>query len=306
MKKKKRIAIFLSTFLILVSFAKYKLVKDVIKLEQKVKIKSESLTNDDYFIVAHRGFSSLEVENTKESIVLAASKNYVDAIEFDVRMTKDGKIIICHDNKVYSDCFKINSISSLTYDEIMSKEFFYLRPPDLDLHMNPESILVRKRQLNLNGKIYNIIGLKEGIDCCQDKIMLIDIKFDNNYEALTEELKKELALVDTSNIIFQSLDVEGIKYFQKHTSFNCQVLISSENQISNMMFFQNIGLKHELVNYELIHNLLSQGKQVYIWTVNSPQVIESLITELGEHYKDVSYITNYPDLIVTKLDSKKY
>ena len=304
MKKKKRIAVFISAFIVLVSFAKYKLAKDVSKLEQKVKIRSENL-NDDYLIVSHRGFSSLEVENTKEAIVLAASKDYIDAIEFDIRMTKDGKIVLCHDNKIHGKFLELNSISSLTYDEIMNHEFIYLRLPALDMRMNPENILVRKRQLNLNGKTYNIIGLKEGISSCQDKVILIDIKFDNNYEEFTEEIKKELEGIDTSNIIFQSLDVEGIKYFQEHTSFNCQVLISSKDQFPYMNYFRNIGLNYNVVSYELIHSLLSQGKQVYIWTVNSPQVLASLIEKLGEYYKDVYYITNYPDLIVTKLDQEK-
>ena len=47
-------------------------------------------------IVAHRGVSSLEIENTmpafRKAVTLCA-----DMIEFDVQQTKDKKLVICHD-----------------------------------------------------------------------------------------------------------------------------------------------------------------------------------------------------------------
>ena len=49
-----------------------------IKEEGYIKRQSERVVDDDYNITAHRGFSSLEVENTKEAFSLAAEKNYVD------------------------------------------------------------------------------------------------------------------------------------------------------------------------------------------------------------------------------------
>ena len=45
--------------------------------------------DDDFLISAHRGFSSLEIENTSDSISLASKKDYIDYIEIDAIMTLD-------------------------------------------------------------------------------------------------------------------------------------------------------------------------------------------------------------------------
>ena len=304
MTKKKKIAIFITTFILLVSGIKYKLYKDVSKLERKIKIKTEHMQNDDYFIVSHRGFSSLEVENTKEAIVLAADKDYIDAIEFDVRMTKDGKAIISHDNSLCEKLFKTTNVSSLTYEEAINKQFVYYQFPIQDLYLTAENALIRTREFDLNGRTYQLIGLSDAITACKDKIILVDLKFDNNYKELKEEIKNELENTDKSNIIFQSLDVEGIKYFQEHTNFNCQVLISSKEQLNYMNYFQNVGLNYHLVTYDIVDKLINEGKKVFIWTINSPQVLDKITKELGNHYQEVCYITNYPDLILTMLEEK--
>ena len=47
-------------------------------------------------IIGHRGAAGLALENTTESIE-AAIQAGVDAIEFDIRVTKDGKIVLSHD-----------------------------------------------------------------------------------------------------------------------------------------------------------------------------------------------------------------
>lgn len=48
------------------------------------------------FIIGHRGAGGIAPENTLESIDVA-KKNKVDAIEIDIRATKDKKLIVFHD-----------------------------------------------------------------------------------------------------------------------------------------------------------------------------------------------------------------
>jgi len=47
-------------------------------------------------IIGHRGAAGIELENSASSIK-AALKLPLDGIEFDVRRTKDGKLIVLHD-----------------------------------------------------------------------------------------------------------------------------------------------------------------------------------------------------------------
>ncbi len=68
-------------------------------------------------ICAHRGAMETHPENTisafKEAIRLGAHM-----IEFDVRMTKDGKLVIMHDKSVNRTTNGSGLVSDLTYDEI--------------------------------------------------------------------------------------------------------------------------------------------------------------------------------------------
>lgn len=52
-------------------------------------------------IISHRGAKGLAEENTLQSIRIAATKN-VSYIEFDIQHTKNGKVILYHDNKLPS------------------------------------------------------------------------------------------------------------------------------------------------------------------------------------------------------------
>ncbi len=50
-------------------------------------------------IIGHRGVAGLALENTLPGLELARLLG-VDAIEFDVRMTNDEHIVLCHDNSL--------------------------------------------------------------------------------------------------------------------------------------------------------------------------------------------------------------
>ena len=68
-------------------------------------------------IVGHRGFRAEEPENTLRSFK-SAIKAGVDAIEFDLRQTKDKKIIIFHDEIVDKKTDGKGKVKDLTSDQI--------------------------------------------------------------------------------------------------------------------------------------------------------------------------------------------
>ena len=55
--------------------------------------------NADYLRIGHRGARAYAPENTLRSFARALELG-VNAIEFDVRQTKDGQLIVMHDDKV--------------------------------------------------------------------------------------------------------------------------------------------------------------------------------------------------------------
>ena len=57
------------------------------------------IDNKQVLMIAHRGVSGLEIENTCPAFIAAAVKTYY-GIETDVHVTKDGRYLICHDDNI--------------------------------------------------------------------------------------------------------------------------------------------------------------------------------------------------------------
>lgn len=68
-------------------------------------------------MVAHRGASAYEPENTLKSLKLAFEMG-ANAVEFDIRSTKDGEIILMHDARLLRMARMIARIGSLTLEQI--------------------------------------------------------------------------------------------------------------------------------------------------------------------------------------------
>ena len=305
MKKSKRFVIYASALTIFASGVKYTICKARDKnYLYYISHMADDSEKDDILISAHRGFSSLAVENTKEAILLSNEKKYIDYIELDARLTKDNKIILSHDSILHEDSNTIN-INNFSYDESLETIFVYQKTYDYNgLWDHPESILINNRKKNLNNQNYQLISLHEALNLITNRKILLDLKFNNNIMLFTEKLQEELEDFDTSNIIFQSLNIQGIKYLQEHTNFNCQVLISSLNDLKYCDEFSRIGLNFNIINTELIDNLIGNNKKIALWTINNTHDLENVLNIVGDYYQDIIYISDYPDLIAAKLHEK--
>lgn len=68
-------------------------------------------------LLAHRGFSGPYPENTPLAFRKAAEAG-ADGIESDVHMTRDGRLVIFHDDRVTRTSDGTGSIRDMTYDEL--------------------------------------------------------------------------------------------------------------------------------------------------------------------------------------------
>ena len=263
---------------------------------------SESIEDDDFSISAHRGFSSLAVENTVDAISLAAEKNYVDYIEMDARMTPDSQIVLSHDNAVYVSYDQMKAVSLTPYDELMKTTYhYYSSPSGIGLWLVPEQGFLLGRYAALNGKEYHIASLLEGILASGDKKILLDLKFPYDVAHFVDCLKEELKDVDTSRIVFQSLNIEGIRYLKEHSDYTCSALVDKVSELDMVSDFDHIGIKSSILTPEIVHRLVQEGKHISVWTINNSKELKRVADLLGEHYDEANYITDYPDLIATEL-----
>ena len=264
----------------------------------------DNFSYEDFDIAAHRGFSSIAVENTTRAFDLASQALYVDYIEMDARLTEDGKLVLAHDDEVIAPFYK-NNISDMTYDEVTDKSFTYYSD-DIKVYFDnlfgQDGKTIINRLSNLNGITYNVVGLDDGLEFCGDKKILLDLKFDDNVIKFVEALEDIFELKDTSNIVFQSDDSTALLYLKTiHPEWFCSILVRDSKDLELVEYFDGIGIRKDIVDEEFVKGALDDGKLVSIWTFRSIDEVNKVATELGNNCDDVLYITDYPDLVFKHL-----
>jgi glycerophosphoryl diester phosphodiesterase len=68
-------------------------------------------------IFAHRGYSALFAENTMNAFI-AAEKANADGLELDVQLTKDGEVVVIHDEKIDRTTTGSGFVKNFTFNEI--------------------------------------------------------------------------------------------------------------------------------------------------------------------------------------------
>ncbi len=147
-------------------------------------------------IFAHRGYSALYPENTMLAFKQALAAG-ADGIELDVQLTKDGVVVICHDEDIARTSTGDGLIKEYTYEELQRYNF---------ANGNPE----------VNEKIPT---LADYLDWVKETDLLTNIELKTNvfeYDGLVE---KVLALVEerglTDKIIYSSFNHQTIATLMK-------------------------------------------------------------------------------------------
>lgn len=111
------------------------------------------VAKNGFVVIAHRGSHLIQPENTLASIE-AAIKEGADYVEVDLRTTKDGYLVLCHDAKVDRTTNGKGQVKDLTWDEL-------------------SKLMV----LSNNKKLYHIPEFKEVLKICKDRINIyLDFK----------------------------------------------------------------------------------------------------------------------------------
>lgn len=287
----------------------YKIYND--SFYNKIK-SSKEIENDEFNIIAHRGFSSLVIENSWEAINICNDYKYIDGIEIDISMTKDKRIVILHTNQ-YGYNFNLNKpVSEYTLNELKNKRFKvdtnYIIKNILFLSKKDKmKDVVKKRSLNLFRKWTTIITLDELLSNYNfNKQMIIDVKFQSNNNAMIDELFNQLSKIDCTNIIIQSTDYDSLKTMKSiNPNLKYQLVISNTNQLKHLDSEINMfAIKSSLLDYETIEKLIKNDKSVAVWTINNEHNLNKIINNIGIYWDDVAYITDYPDYISTLLNEK--
>lgn len=217
-------------------------------------------------MIAHRGLSGIERENTCSAFVAAGNRSYF-GIETDVHVTKDGKFVIIHDEtteRVSLGKYNIN----VEENDYSAVEKIVL--PDLDKTTDRKDI--------------RIPLLKEYIMVCKkyEKICVLEIK--NHFEKKDiERLINQIKQLDyIENVIFISFDFENCVNVRKLLPENdVQFLTSNEitSELIEKLCENNLDLDiyYKQLNAENIELLHSKGIKVNCWTCDDKDTAEKLV-----------------------------
>lgn len=75
--------------------------------------------------IAHRGGAGLAPENTLAAFRQAVERWEVDMLELDVRATRDGRIVVLHDERVDRTCDGTGAVQTLLWDELKELDAGY-------------------------------------------------------------------------------------------------------------------------------------------------------------------------------------
>jgi glycerophosphoryl diester phosphodiesterase len=221
-------------------------------------------------IIAHRGASFYEKENTIDSFKKAIELNS-DMIEFDVRKTKDDIMIIFHDEKINK-----KYVMDMTYAEVIDRS--KTKVPSLEETLK-----------YLKGKIKLDIHLKE--KGYEDEFMKLVLKyFNKNQIIICSEIPESLRKIKD-------------KYPEIKTGFVIQVKRRNYIQIP-FGFFQKNKISYSKVDYimppwQIINKIFLMkaqrlNKKLFPWVVNK----QKLTIKLLKKSIVAGIITNIPDLIL--------
>ncbi len=303
--KKKKLAVYAGVvFLSLGSLYEYKLNKDVeYVLASDIDISQSSVS--EISLVAHRGLSSMEVENSKEAIEESTDKNYLSGIEFDVRLTSDGEVVLSHGDSAKDDNNTVRSVSTSTLEQLREMKLKLINKDILstieDLFSLTDMSCIRiQRTHELSKKTGTIITLDETMDLVDNKKrMYIELKFNNNYSQLSSKVVEVLKEHPDTDFIIQCNNYEELKRMQQaYPQYKYQIIIDKKSELVYLDDdFDGYSIKYNLIDYDIVKAKIKAGKEISIWTINDLADFNDIVDEIGKYNRNVNYITDYPDCL---------
>lgn len=187
-------------------------------------------------LIAHRGLvNKINPENTYISILSALnSKKYV-GVEFDVRLTKDNKLVLMHDKNIIRTTNGTGTVENMTLKEL------------------------KKYQMTKN-KTQTIPTLERILSIKTNKILLIELKINNNEKELANTLIEVLKNYPHKTIYVMSFNkkvLNILKEYKHHTPLGHITILKKD--ITNKYDFYCIREMH------LTKKILSTNKKIFIW-----------------------------------------
>lgn len=209
------------------------------KIEKNVVSKIQDLSKNQILVCAHRAYHKNAPENSLESIRQAIEEE-IDIVEVDVNTTKDGVLVLMHDNEIDRTTNGQGYLSDYTYVEL------------------------QKFDLTFNGKItkHKIPTLNQVLTLAKGKIMLnLDIKR-VDVTKLYQQLKVNKMQNEVFSFIWDKrkidkiLEIDASYAVLPEVSNRAEMIYYLENIKSKLQHFNEKSFTQENVNWAKNNEIL--------------------------------------------------
>jgi len=212
-------------------------------------------------VVAHRGDSINAPENSYAAFELAILGGCSDGVELDVHQTKDGVVIVSHDDYLERISGERVYVHELTYEELQKLE--------VGSWFSEEYRGIK------------IPTLKEVLELCKDQVdVQVEIKptkYDQDLEQAVLDIIKEVG--SENETIILSLKQEPLirarQLDDKATLMYGMYL--GEGAIEKIPYVNALSLEESLISRDLVNRIHRSGKRVFVWTINSENNLQYLV-----------------------------
>lgn len=241
-------------------------------------------------VVAHRGFSGVAPENTLTAFKKAIEVG-CDMIELDVRLSKDGTVVVIHDDTLERTTTGKGRVIEKTLNELKQLD----AGSKFHFSFSGERIPTLREALELaNGKVLVNIELKIG-DYGQWTIL-----------DLTDRALEEAERMGMLNqVIFSSFDPLALeRVLKKNPSVSVAYLYNrpwkAPREVTGGRPFQILNCRKTVLTKENISLSHQEGIRIGVYTLNTEEEMRRFID-----MKVDAIITDHPDRLINLL-KKKY
>lgn len=220
-----------------------------------------NIEKENVKMIAHRGLSGLEKENTMAAFIAAGNRSYY-GIECDIHKTLDGQFVVIHDDNTKRVAPIDKIIKESNYDELKEITLYGVKTCITENHLR-------------------IPLLSEYIEACKKYNKKCIIEFKDIFEK--DDIMKVMDIVSgyqyMSNTIFISFVLENLITIRKvDKQVEIQYLTSiydNKTLMTLRKYHFGIDINRKALTKDIVDELHKYHLEVNVWTVDNP--IEALV-----------------------------
>lgn len=224
-----------------------------------IKVESKGQT----LMIAHRGCSGLEQENTHGAFVAAGNRSYF-GVETDIHTTMDGNFIVIHDDNTRRVAADNMVVEESTYDTL-------------------RSLLLLQKDGRKGRTDLRLPSLEEYIGICRyyEKTAVLELKNHMEKKAIYTICERIQAMEYLEQVIFISFDLENLVALrEKYPAQPAQYLLrecGEEDYQKLLRYHLDLDLNYRCVTGELVERCHRDGIRVNCFTCDDREEAEKLI-----------------------------